>query len=169
MSCRHLWGGDMSMYRGNKDDNRYKVWVGLRQRCDNRRDSKYPNYGGRGISYDPKWVDFRVFCADVGARPAGTSLDRFPDNDGDYTKGNVRWATPKQQANNRRPRTARLTALPNNSTGILGVCKLGTGKFRAQCKTNGVNTILYEGNSFELAVSARRSWEVLKLQHLQGK
>jgi hypothetical protein len=148
----------MTAYNGNKEDNRYKCWISMKQRCDNPRDKKFPNYGGRGISYDATWSDFKTFCEAAGPRPEGTSLDRFPNNDGNYEKGNVRWATPTEQANNRRPREPKIAQV-NNSTGILGVCLIGNGLYRAQAKVAGINSILYEGPSFDSAVTARRTWE----------
>lgn len=65
--------------------------------------SNYANWSGRGIEF--RFSSFEEFFAAVGPRPEPKklySLDRFPDNDGHYEKGNVRWATKKQQANNRR-------------------------------------------------------------------
>ena len=80
----------------------YQVWAGIRKRVNNKRDKLYPYYGGRGITYDPRWEDFSVFFADVGCRPSTEySLDRI-DNNGGYFPDNVRWATSQQQARNRR-------------------------------------------------------------------
>lgn len=79
----------------------YRVWRGMKQRCKNPRDQSYSDYGGRGISYDPRWERFEHFFADMGECPAGLWLDRR-DNDGNYSKDNCRWATPMQQENNRR-------------------------------------------------------------------
>jgi hypothetical protein len=76
----------------------------MRERCTNVRCEKYEAYGGRGIRVCERWRDFAVFLVDMGEKPSPQhSLDRI-DNDGDYEPGNVRWATPRQQATNRRKR-----------------------------------------------------------------
>lgn len=78
----------------------------MRQRCENPNNSRYADYGGRGIRVCKRWADFRNFIADMGKKPEGSSLDRR-NNDGDYKPSNCRWATAKQQANNRRPYRVR--------------------------------------------------------------
>lgn len=80
----------------------YRVWHSMKQRCLNPTDANYPNYGGRGISICVRWLSFENFYEDMGKAPPGLSLDRFPDNDGNYEPGNCRWATVQEQANNRR-------------------------------------------------------------------
>ena len=82
----------------------YMLWQGIKQRCYNPNSTAYASYGGRGVTMHPTWVDsFEQFLSDVGTAPDGkrVSLDRI-DNEGNYEPTNVRWATPKQQSNNRR-------------------------------------------------------------------
>lgn len=82
----------------------YQAWRGMRDRCENPSNSSYKNYGGRGIKVCQRWLEsFENFFADMGARPtAKHSLDRFPDQDGDYEPKNCRWATWTEQQRNKR-------------------------------------------------------------------
>jgi hypothetical protein len=76
-------------------------------RCTNPNWHAWKDYGGRGITVCDRWLferGFEHFIADIGPRPTGTTLDRWPNTDGNYEPGNVRWATPREQALNRRAR-----------------------------------------------------------------
>ncbi len=80
----------------------YLSWANIFARCFNPNANKYKDYGGRGITVCERWHSFENFLADMGERPLGTTIDRWPNNNGNYEPGNCRWATPKEQMFNTR-------------------------------------------------------------------
>ncbi len=83
----------------------YKAYHHAKGRCRNPNNEKFLSYGARGIEF--RFTDFSQFLKELGRRPdPGYSIDRI-NNDGHYEPGNVRWATPVQQARNRRTENHR--------------------------------------------------------------
>jgi len=79
----------------------YSSWGAMKNRCNNLKHESYSRYGGRGITYDPRWEKYEQFLADMGKKPMPKmELERI-DNDKNYYKENCRWATHKEQTRNR--------------------------------------------------------------------
>ena len=130
----------------------YETWAGMMKRCRTPSYSSYQYYGGRGVSVCPEWHKSRVFLewidTNLGERPEGYTLDRI-DNSGNYEPGNVRWASKKEQIENRRPNVQRplsvqnITYSPHKKGGWQAhICVngksvyLGYHKERVQCILN---------------------------------
>lgn len=104
---------------GGHKKSAYGSWKGMIDRCHNPKCRSYDNYGGRGISVCDEWRnDFNAFVAHIGPRPSSKhSIDRWPNNDGNYEPGNVRWANQMEQ--NRNMRTNHYVPLGTDSDPII--------------------------------------------------
>lgn len=93
--------GSICFDETGKIRSEYNIWKSMRNRCYCPTNQKYNYYGGKGVTVSKRWDSFKNFLSDMGPKPTKYhSLDRFPNKKGNYEPGNVRWATPKEQANN---------------------------------------------------------------------
>jgi hypothetical protein len=89
--------------RNRKMSREYNSYQAMLRRCTKSNYSRFKSWGGKGITVCDRWRhSFENFLADMGPRPIGKTLDRFPDPYGNYEPSNCRWATPKEQASNWR-------------------------------------------------------------------
>lgn len=118
----------------------YVSWMGAKGRCFNLKDKDYPRYGGRGIMMCKEWADsFSKFYEDMGRRPGHEfSIERINNNKG-YEPGNCKWATVKEQNNNKRYLRGRFIDLSGRIFGELIVLK----ETESQIKKDGSKRIMY--------------------------
>lgn len=122
--CRSCSNIVASTTHGMRNHPQYQTWSNQKQRCRNENVPLYKNYGGRGISFSSEFEDFTVWLSYIKSldnyAKVGFSLDR-ENNDGNYERGNLRWATRgTQSCNTRRIRS-------NNTSGFRGVTKVSNG------------------------------------------
>jgi hypothetical protein len=122
--------------RRKRHTRAYETWCGMLKRCRNPNSRDWPNYGGRGITVDERWLRFENFLADMGDPPARHSIERKERN-GPYCKDNCIWATRRDQNRNTRRnrfltsrgRTQTLQAWADeigiNHTSLLGRLRRG--------------------------------------------
>ena len=104
----------------------YKSWQNMKTRCTNKKANNYYRYGGRKITYSKDWETFAGFFKDMGSSyKQGLTLERI-NNDGNYCKENCRWATHKEQANNRKTNT--LITINNITKTFAQWCALSGAK-----------------------------------------
>lgn len=94
----------LKLSHGLRHRAEYSNYSSMKNRVLNPKHQDFKYYGGRGITICAAWLEsFANFFRDMGPKPSEKhSLDRYPDVDGNYEPGNVRWATPKEQVANRR-------------------------------------------------------------------
>lgn len=80
----------------------YNTWSHMIDRCSNPKNSRYGDYGGRGLTVCERWKSFDNFYSDIGDKPVGLTLER-KDNELGYSPQNCVWASYSDQNRNRRP------------------------------------------------------------------
>ena len=100
----------------------YDTWVLMRQRCNNPKSSGYKYYGGSGVAVCERWDSYKNFLSDMGERPLDKpTLDRISPF-GNYEPKNCRWASWKDQANNKKKN--HIASNPTHSTTPARLCPL---------------------------------------------
>lgn len=102
-SCRCLQKEMAAKTHGLSETPEYQAWISAKNRCTRPSNTLYHNYGGRGITMCPEWLNsFETFLRDMGKRPSQFhTLERINNEQG-YNKENCKWATRTEQNNNTR-------------------------------------------------------------------
>jgi hypothetical protein len=115
---------------GGKESPTYRSWQAMRARCRLAGRDNADRYKNLGIVVCDRWSSFDNFLADMGERPDGMTLDRYPNSAGNYEPGNCRWATPQQQARNTR--RSKLTLETATEVAVLRLRGVGCKEIAEQ-------------------------------------
>jgi hypothetical protein len=155
----------------------YNNWQMMRNRCCNPKSEDYPRWGGKGIKVCKRWLEgengvhpFVCFLADMGNRPTPKhEVDRYPNNDGNYEPGNVRWALPSQQGWSK-------VGKPRPDLSAFNKARLGvplTKKHRANISASqiGLKKAPYKNKGFPIdpAIVAKRIGKKRGPYHKKGE
>lgn len=134
----------------------YNRWCGMMERCYDKAHNRYQNYGGRGIIVSEEFKNSAVFLNYLDSLPGygidgKTTLDRI-DNNGNYERGNLRWASRNTQQHNKRVSI-------NNTSGVKGVYYVKQhGQWRAFLYINDKNIHIGYSKTIEGALKKRNSY-----------
>ena len=132
----------------------YRIWVGMKTRCNNSKAREYPDYGGRGITYCAKWETFEGFWQDMKECYSDLlTIDRT-DTNGNYQKDNCEWVDMSVQSHHRRKRKGSVTT-------YVGVF-LKKGKYEASfCKEGDVQYLGRFSTEYEAAQAYDDAYEIV--------
>jgi len=149
-----LLGNTYNKTHGMCGTRPYRIWVGMKTRCNNSEVREYPDYGGRGITYDPKWETFEGFWEDMAEGYSDElTIDRN-DTNGNYEKSNCSWECMSVQGHHRRKRKG-------SQSTYVGV-KKRDGKFEACfCKNGDVQYLGYFNTEHEAAQAYDDAYEIV--------
>lgn len=126
-----LVGNTYSKTHGMYGTRPYRIWSGMKTRCNNSDVKEYPDYGGRGITYDPKWETFEGFWEDMQEGYSDDlTIDRN-DTNGNYEKSNCSWECMSVQGHHRRKRK-------NSKSSFVGVSISSEGEITSSFCKDGV-------------------------------
>lgn len=113
-SCGCLFLEGNNKTHGHHGERLYRIWNGMKCRCEKPYAEKYPIYGGRGITLCEEWHDYAVFREwayangyDENAKYGDCTIDRVDVNQG-YSPDNCRFVDMKTQNNNKRNSKRRM-------------------------------------------------------------
>ena len=132
---------------GMTDTSEYIAWRNMKARCYDINHSAYINYGSRGITVCPEWLNsFEKFFEDMGCKPENHSINRLDVNK-PYNKDNCTWSDNYRQASDKRKTTGVSTCI------FKGVCfNHKEGKYKGYFCHKGINEHLgYSDDPLELA------------------
>jgi len=136
-ACKHCQNIQHGHTFVGKISRTFRAWASMINRCANHKHKQFKDWGGRGIKVCERWQTFSNFLADMGECPEGLTLDRWPNNNGNYEPGNCRWATRKQQQRNMR--SNRILTVGNITDCLAALCErfsVDNGTVRARLRRN---------------------------------
>ena len=130
----------------------YRSYSSAIQRCRNPKRRQWKWYGGRGIEF--RFKSFEEFFAELGPRPKGMTLDRYPNPDGHYEHGNVRWASWNQQAHNKKKtgtsKFKGVSLFKRDATWDARICVNGDKRHLGRYPTEEAAASAYDAAALEL-------------------
>ena len=144
---------DINTKHGKSGSPEFRIRQDMIQRCTNKNNKRFSDYGGRGILICDRWLEsFENFYADMGERLSKDhSIDRI-DNNGNYEPNNCQWSDREHQQRNQR-------AQKRNKTGITGVGISKTGSFEASITVAKRKIYIGRFKTLEEAAGARLNAE----------